>query len=132
MECPLYTIFGYILYSQDLLNFFQIIKNCFFYLILKQCWNSTQTTETVQQVISSFDVALCFKIRATINMKKTKKQTNKKPVGFTYEVNPWEQETCVSHEYCSFLVGALVYWLWLWRLDINSMLEVSISTSISE
>ena len=79
-----YHLWLHIIFSR----FIELLSNnwklLFFYLILKQCWNSTQTTETVQQVISSFDVALCFKIRATINMKKTKKRTNKQKTSWVH------------------------------------------------
>ena len=127
IEWPSVYSLGYLLYCQGILYLFQIIENCFFYLILQHFWNLAQTTGTVQQVISSLDVALYLKSEQLWTWRKWKKT-----VGFIYEINSWEQGICLSHEYCSFLVGMPIYPLGLWRPQGNVILEFNISTSISE
>lgn len=129
LNAPLYTFFSYLLYSQDIFNSFPIIAHwkLLFLSHSKAILKLSQTTVTVEQIISSFNVALCFKLRIAINMKKTKKD-NWIHIWDKY----WEQGLCLSHEYCSTLVGPLTYWLWLWWPEFSSIPEVSASTSISE
>ena len=47
----------------------------------------------------------------------------KKTVVFIYEVNLREQEICPSHEYISFLVSALIYWLYYGDLRLTQFLK---------